>query len=381
MLYRRHNSRIALAALFCGAFAALLGPALPLSAADDDTLKQWEMQKSLSEKFFSDMQMLGDRRIEDLFHIRLDGKVLAFSSPSAGTPGEKQMRVRVEGLPGNGYVAIHRDPITRELDRFELSVTEFPRPNRASTLQIRCEPDKGRLYITQTSEIDGGHQHTMLLQERGSEGYTAPFIQLSVSNSSADGHSAQQFEYSAADFVSLLRDKGEAANLYLRPLLRRIEHEQLFCPDPTTAWEVFSDIRAADPAALRRINELLPKFNDPQYRVRRSAFLELKRLPQPAGADAVRHLNRAGLTPQQNVMLDLYLAPLTPVPEAKASELRADPTFLLDCLYCEDIQIRRAALDRLRTLFHPELEFDLEAPAEIRALAVAGLRKQLTPSR
>ena len=381
MIFRRHNPPFTLAPLLCGILAALLCLSSPLRAADDEILKQWQMQKSLSEKFFSDMQMLGDRRIEDLLHIRLEGKVLAFSSPSAATPGEKQMRVRVEGLPGNGYVAIHRDPITRELDRFELSVTEFPRPNRASTLQIRCEPDKGRLYITQTSEIDGGHQHTMLLQERGSEGYTAPFIQLSVSNSSADGHSAQQFEYSAADFVSLLRDKGEAANLYLRPLLRRIEHEQLFCPDPTTAWEVFSDIRAADPAALRRINELLPKFNDPQYRVRRSAFLELKRLPQPAGADAVRHLNRAGLTPQQNVMLDLYLAPLTPVPEAKASELRADPTFLLDCLYCEDIQIRRAALDRLRTLFHPELEFDLEAPAEIRALAVAGLRKQLTPSR
>ena len=380
MHFRRRIPSIALGPLLCGALAVLC-VASPVRAADDEIRKQWEMQKSLSEKFFSDMQMLGERRIEDLFHLRLEGKVLAFSSPAAATPGEKQMRVRVEGIAGNGYVAIHRDPITRELDRFELSITDFPFPNRATTLQVKCELDKGRLYITQTSEIDGGHQHTMLLQERGSEGYTAPFIQLSVSNSSPDGHSAQQFEYSAADFVSLVRDNPEPANLYLRPLLRRVEHEQLFSPDPVTAWEVFSDIRAADPAALRRINELLPKFNDPQYRVRRSAFLELKRLPQPAGADAVRHLNRAGLTPQQNVMLDLYLAPLTPVPEAKASELRADPTFLLDCLYCEDIQIRRAALDRLRTLFHPELEFDVEAPADIRALAVAGLRKQLTPSR
>jgi hypothetical protein len=291
------------------------------------------------------------------------------------------MRVRVEGLPGNGYVAIHRDPITRELDRFELSVTDFPRPNRASTLQVRCEPDKGRLYITQTAEIDGGHQHTMLLQERGSESYTAPFIQLSVSNSSPDGHSAQQFEYSAADFVSLLRDNSEAANLYLRPLLRRIEHEQLLSPDPTTAWQVFSDIRAADPAIGRKIIEVLPRLNDPQFRVRKAALAELKRLPQPAGADAVRHLNRSGLTAQQNLMLDLYLAPLTQVSEDQAARLRADPTFLLDCLYSQDPQIRRAALDRLRTLFHPEIDFDLDAPADIRALAVANLRKQLTPNR
>jgi len=358
-----------------------LSIAVPSRAADDEILKQWEMQKSLSEKFFSDMQVLGDRRIEDLFHIRLEGKVLAFSSPSAGTPGEKQMRVRVEGIPGNGYVAIHRDPITRVLDRFELSVTDFPRPNRATTLQIRCEPDKGRLYITQTSEIDGGHQHTMLLQERGSEGYTAPFIQLSVSNSSADGHTAQQSEYSAADFVSLLHENPEVVSLYLRPLLRRIEHEQLFSPDPTTAWEVFSDIRAADPVVMRKINELLPKFNDTQYRVRRAAMAEMKKLPQPAGADSVRHMNRAGLTPQQNVMLDLYLAPLTPMPEAQASRLRSDPTFLLDCLYSEDILVRRAALDRLRTLFHPEMEFDLDAPADVRALSVANLRKQITPGR
>jgi hypothetical protein len=376
MLSRRYNLRFAFVPVVCG---LLMCPSL--RGADDDALKQWEMQKSLSEKFFSDMQMLGDRRIDDLFHIRLEGRILAFSSPAAATPGEKQMRVRVEGLPGNGYVAIHRDPITRELDRFELSVTDFPRPNRASTLQIRCEPDKGRLDITQTSEIDGGHQHAMLLQERGSEGYTAPFIQLSVSNSSPDGHSAQQFEYSAADFLSLVRDNPEAANLYLRPLLRRIEHEQLFSPDPTTAWEVFSDIRTADPLIVRKINDLLPRFNDPQYRVRKAALAELKRLPQPAGADAVRHLNRSGLTPEQNVMLDLYLTPFTPMSEAQVNQLRADPTFLLDCLYSEDLQIRRAALDRIRTLFHPELDFDLEAPADVRALAVANLRKQLTPNR
>jgi len=221
----------------------------------------------------------------------------------------------------------------------------------------------------------------MLLQERGTEGFTAPFIQLSVSNSSADGHSAQQSEYSAGDFVSLLHDNPQAVSLYLRPLLRRIEHEQLFSPDPTTAWEVFSDIRAADPLVMRKIQELLPKFNDTEYRVRRAAFAELKKLPQPGGADAVRHMNRAGLTPQQNVMLDLYLAPLTPMPEAQASRLRADPAFLLDCLYSEDIQIRRAALDRLRTLFHPEIDFDLDAPADVRALSVANLRKQITPNR
>src|SRR6476469_10045726 len=119
MLFKRHNPLVTASALLCGSLLGLVCTAPSLGAADDEVLKQWEMQKSLSEKFFSDMQMLGDRRIEDLLHIRLEGKVLAFSSPSAATPGEKQMRVRVEGLPGNGYVAIHRDPITRELDRFE----------------------------------------------------------------------------------------------------------------------------------------------------------------------------------------------------------------------------------------------------------------------
>jgi hypothetical protein len=366
------------------ALAAILGVAALLSSpakGDDEILKQWETQKSLSEKFFGDLQVLGERRIEDLFHLRLENKNLEFSSPAVATPGGKQMRVRLEGLPGNGYVAINRDPITRELDRFELSVTDFPRPNRASTLQIRCEPDKGRLYITQTAEVDGGHQHAMLLQERGPAGSGGGFIQLSVSNSSPDGRAAQQAEYSAADFASLLRDNPEPANLYLRPLLRRIEHEQLFSPDPATAWEVFGDIRAPDPAVVRQINEILPKLNDAQYRVRREAFARLKRLPQPAGADAVRRLNRAALAPQQNAMLDLYLAPLTPMPGAQAALLRSDATFLLDCLYSEDAQVRRAALNRLRTLFHPELEFDLDAPADLRAVAVAGLRKQLTPGR
>src|SRR4051794_27915715 len=86
-------SRLHTLSIFCGGLAALLCVASPLRAADDEALKEWETKKSLSEKYFSDMKVLGDRRIEDLFHIRLEGKVLAFSSPSAATPGEKQMRV------------------------------------------------------------------------------------------------------------------------------------------------------------------------------------------------------------------------------------------------------------------------------------------------
>jgi hypothetical protein len=345
--------------------------------ADDEIRKQWETQKSLSENWFRQMPVLGDRRIDELFQLQVEARQLKFSSQAAPTPGDQQMRVRVEGVPGTGFVTLHRDPVTKELDRFELNVMDFPAPNRVTNLQVRCDMDKGRIILTQTIQAGGGNQQTMLIQTLGQDAST----QLLVSSSSPDNRSSQQLNFSSSDFVSFLREYPQPSNLYLRPLFRTIEHENLFAPDPSTAWQVFADTRAPDQSVMRRLNEILPRLNAEDYRARRTALAELRKIPQPAGADAVNHLPRATLTPQQNLLLDLYLAPLKPASDSELNRLRTDPTFLLDCLYAEDVQVRRAALDRLRTLFHPGLDFDIDAPADIRALAIMALRKQLTPNR
>jgi hypothetical protein len=350
----------------------------PTLLADDDSRRQWETQKNLSENWFRSMPVLGDRRIEDLFHLRLEGNFLSFSS-AAATPGERQMRVTVEGIPGTGYLVVHRNPVSGELLRFDLNIMDFPAPMRVTNLQVGCDIDKGQLTLTNTMQFEDHTDQTMFIQEHGDNAGTTGLIQLAVSSSGRDASRSQQINLAAADVPSLLHDHPQEANLYFRPLLRRIGQEFLFAPDALTAWQIFSDTRSPDFAIARSVNEILPRLNNTEYRARRAALADLRKLGQPA-ADVVDRLERASLSPQQNASLDLFLSQYKRIPETEAARLRIDPTFLLDCLYSEDVQVRKSALDRLRTMFRPDLEFDIDAPSDVRMLAVANLKKQLTPA-
>jgi hypothetical protein len=146
------------------------------------------------------------------------------------------------------------------------------------------------------------------------------------------------------------------------------------------AWQVFSDLRRPDPQMARRVDELLPGLNDSDYHVRNQTLNRLRQYGRDA-VDVIENMDRSKLTPEQNVRLDRFLLQYEQLPPKEVGRLRADPTFLLDCLYSEDLSVRQAAIDRLRMTFRPDLEFDMNAPAEARAAAVATLRQQLTPGR
>jgi hypothetical protein len=130
----------------------------------------------------------------------------------------------------------------------------------------------------------------------------------------------------------------------------------------------------------RRIDELLPALNDPDYHVRNQTLIRLKQFGRDA-VDVIENMDRSRLTPEQNVRLDRFLLQYEQLSSKEVGRLRADPTFLLDCLYSDDVSVRQAAVDRLRTTFRPDLEFDVNASTEARAGAVATLRQQLTPGR
>jgi hypothetical protein len=251
---------------------------------------------------------------------------------------------------------------------------------RVTNLQVGCDVHEGQLTLTNTMQFEDHTDQTMFIQEHGATAGTTGLIQLAVSSSGRDVSRSQQISIAAADVPGLLHDHPQEANLYFRPLLRRIGQEFLFAPDALTAWQIFSETRSPDLAVARSVNEILPRLNNTGYRARRSALADLRKLGQPA-ADVVDRLDRASLSAQQNASLDLFIAQYKRIPETEAARLRIDPTFLLDCLYSEDIQVRKSALDRLRTMFRPDLEFDVDAPSEVRSLAIANLRKQLTPAR
>jgi hypothetical protein len=90
------------------------------------------------------------------------------------------------------------------------------------------------------------------------------------------------------------------------------------------------------------------------------------------------HLDRMGLSPEQNLMIDRTLAPFAQLSPRDATRLRSDTEFLTDCLYLANPEVRAAALDRLKQVTGKELTFDLNGADAVRPAAILELRKQIT---
>lgn len=219
----------------------------------------------------------------------------------------------------------------------------------------------------------------------------------------------------ANDLAGLRRDAPHAVNRHLRPLLRRFGPDP-FQVDPAAARQVLlggdgegggrdgggettTRPAAADRAATegRRaggpgdgavtdtVRRLVAELDAPAYARRSAAADRLARLGPP-GLAAVGRLDRSRLSPQQNLALDLLLAASRPLSDDEARRLRADPHFLLDCLYAPDDDIRSAAADRLGRLtragaerFAEPLALHPTADADKLGEAIERLRDELAP--
>lgn len=360
--------------------AALLVAGPATQSADDDVIAAWKAQRTATQNWHAQMEAIGDRRLADLIRLGIDGKMLSFSSPAPATPKDIPVRTHVEGIPGTGVLYVHRQGDGPIPDRFDLGVMDFPAPGRVNNLQIQYNAERGQLILVQSNRADGATHQVMVDQERGSATSTTGYIQVSVVETLPGDGGTRQLNFISTDFLSLLREHPQPVSQYVRPMLRMLDYEHLMAPAPLIAWQVFRETRKIDPAMSAKVAEILPRLNQRDFRARHAAVAELKRLGREA-ADVVETIDRSRLSPEQNVLLDLFLAPYRPIPEHDVARLRIDPTFLLDCLYYDDPVIRKSAADRLRTLFRPDLEFDLDAPADVRAAAVANLRKQLTPGK
>jgi hypothetical protein len=348
----------------------------PATRPDDEVLLQWKASRNANEAMLKGFASLGRHRLEDLMRLRVEGRFLSLSTPLATIPNEQPRRVSIDNLPGFTFINVHRDPSTGSLDRYSLSAADFPREKITTTISVSYQG--GSLTITRsTRSADAMHQ-VIFMQQRGLQSSGGDAVELFIVSSS--DYQPQQLTFTSPDFLSFLRDHPEQTDVYVRPMLRQLQAEPLLCPDPSVAWQVFSDLRKPDPVMARRIDELLPALNDPDYHVRNQTLIRLKQFGRDA-VDVIENMDRSRLTPEQNVRLDRFLLQYEQLSSKEVGRLRADPTFLLDCLYSDDVSVRQAAVDRLRTTFRPDLEFDVNASTEARAGAVATLRQQLTPGR
>jgi hypothetical protein len=351
--------------------------------ADDPAVEMWLQQRVTFDNFIRNMKPLDKHRIGDVLELQVDKKNLVLRTPLNNITSEQSMRATFDGMHGLGIVAVRRDDrsdVPVEPTTFSLTVMDFPAPRQTTTIQVSQSTQPNQLTLAKTVQTTNGPSvQIMFTQQKAGISAGAGLVQLTVTESHSQGQAPEQLSLEGIDFLSFVKDHPVETDQYVRPLLRELGQEAVFAPDQLLAWQVFSDLWQPDATVTRRVQELLPQLNASNYHQRDAALGQLRELGRN-GAAALIHLNRAQLTPEQNARVDLALVPYAQLSMSEAARRRSDPGFLLDCLYSEDVSLRKVAIDRLRQIIRPDIQFDVNADAETRIAAIQSLRPQLLPS-
>lgn len=321
--------------------------------------------------------------MSQVMQIRTEGKYLVLRTPLDLGP-EQQMRVNLDGIAGMGIVTVKRDEHAEGLIEpagFSLALGDYPQPVKSTNIVVALDPNSRALTISNLVQVTNGPVYEVIFtQQRATAAGGTGFVQLMVIHSRTLGAAPEQLTLQASDFLSFCREHPAETEQHLRPLFGQLQQEAIFAPDAMVAWQVFDDLWRPDPAVARQVEALLPGLNADDYHARDAAQRGLEQLGRE-GAAVLIHLDRRRLTPEQNARVDCALSSYARLPAREAARLGTDVGFLLDCLYLDNADLRTAALNRLRSMVGPALQFDVNADPEARSAAVRTLRAQLVPNK
>ncbi len=352
------------------------------SAQQQDRKTLVAQQRKQMETAFASMSKLEQTKVQDVFTLRMENKSLVCHTPLLEKEPirQGQMRAEIEGLGALTSVQVTKIVLggaqgPQEIKSFVLTTYDYCDPNVITTVSVQSQAYY--FVIERQSQLPDGYRSIRLTQQGMNTGPArAGQCQLTIIQTTNGGQLPTNINLDAPDFYTLLRRYPKEADLYLRPVLRQIGQEAVFSPDPLIAWQVFSSRWKADDKISQKVESILPKLDAADFRSRDAALKEVQDLGRN-GAAVLLHLDRARLTPEQNMRIERALAPFTQLPGREADRLRSDAGFLLDCLYGEDGAVRAAALDRLKEVSGKEIKFDLNADPLRRSDAVAALRREL----
>jgi len=388
----------------CIAAALLLFPAAAraqlLGAGDRDAMlkaqrEQRDQQYKRMQTMVASFPTLPAKDIGDVMHLKMDGSALSLSTPLTDPSHDMGgFRVACEPFKGPTFASVSLIGVPRGMMAAGkagavanppapriFSFTSYEMPNADELVTISIQAYGNRLQIDRQSRSGaGGFRRVMLVQQRSdaAAGQGQSPIQLNI-NEFGDTVPAgipRNFSIQAPDFQTLLREHGREAEEFIRPLFRQLGQESALAPDGRVAWQVLADHWRPDPELAKKVRQLLPTLNDVDFHARDKALAELESMGM-SGAAVLLHMDRLGLSPEQNLLIDRTLAPFAQLSPKDATRLRSDTDFLMDCLYVANSDVRAAALDRLKQVTGKELSFDLDTPEGARPAAISELRKQL----
>lgn len=368
-------------------------PALAQSRAEsmvEQQRRNRRMQYQMQEGNVQTMPRLDVKRLEDVFQLRIeDGKTLTCTTPGLDVDklNSRQYRLELENLKGPTYFSIGqtimRQPMAQrgKLGPAKLikiiSLTNMEMGENDSISTITLQAREGLFHLSHSVSFDNGQSTVRLMQQSAEYGGGGDAtVQLWVSKSAPD-EGPININLSERDIPTLIQNHPKEAEQYLRPLLRKVAQEQILAPDWHVAWQVLADHWPVEEAASKRVSEILPGLSDPDFRKREQALKQLMELDR-GGVTVLRKLERGKLSPEQNRLVDLAMAPYTQLPPKEADRLKTDYNFLLDCLYSDDANIRTAAIDQLKKVSErSDLKYDPAGSAPDRFAAVRVLRQSL----
>lgn len=347
-------------AIFC--CVVLAGTASTRADPASDYRGQMRQQREQFESSIRAQPLLDQTRIDQLFQLRLEGNRLVLETRLPPTRAYSSMRAELEGFAFPAVIA--RSRLGRAgASQFEFVLDDYADPDAFARLHILSRP--GMLHLDKMDQRFDGTTRVRLIQGDRQ-------VHLAV----FDRDRTRNLTLVADDFAALRRQYPNEVDQFVRPLLREIRQEAAFAPDPATAWQVLADGWPFDASMIGRVQAELPALESEDFRQREAAAGRLLRLGREAVL-AIRRMDRAPLTAEQNARLDAVADHYEPLPRRRAAALRGDVTFLLDCLYADEAIARRLALARLSELVGRPLELDVDAPLETRIPLVDQLRREV----
>lgn len=349
--------------------------------------RQQERRQQHEQTYRQCRELPGVFTMRDVCRLRLEGNLWTVTSLAATKARNQQVRIKIQGLGGHAPHAVLHTSSRRffggKLNEFNLTLASFDDPQYVQ-VTTTVSVQYGSLAITRVRETTSGfhtialHHGHLLDDDFGNPLSPRSGVVMSISHHTEAGEPSN-LQLIGADIADLRRRHPVETERHLRPLLRQVAAESILAADPITARQVFSKELTPDPQVATALAAILPELDLPQAS-RRDSALGALREQGSALALAVAHLDRRGLTDQQNTLLDAAVSPYFPNPAAEVRRLRDDSEFLMDCLYSDEPAIRAAAHQRLQSHLGRPIPFELDAPPDRRSDLIESLRATINPT-
>jgi hypothetical protein len=321
---------------------------------------------------------LPDGPIAKFVTIKSQGRWLAVDCPYY--KGYSQtLRFRT-GSGGEGSLRLFHDKQVADSRSVIVEVHDFTLPDRVDQyLQLTSVPYV--LHIEEHNEFLDRDEAVSLTQRQDVGSPEAVTMRFNVIGDTGTTGSISN-AYTAADFWDLRLKHPAEVEKYLRPMFRDFGMEpEVFAVGNKAAWQVVRDQWTAPTGLAEKVRGIVARLDADDYDARAAAQADLEKLGQPA-ALVLLSAKLSDLSAEQSARVQKFLAAYHPLTEEQAANFRQDANFLLDCLYSDDADLRRAAAKDLASL-NRQIDIaslKIDASAEERCAGIRQVRDGLFSS-